>query len=52
MNKLVEFLKKHCIISVVLIGVAALLIMKFIMYLFKKIIVFIVIWYLNNLQIS
>lgn len=42
MNKLVEFLKKHCIISVVLIGVAALLIMKFIMYLFKKIIVFIV----------
>ena len=42
MNKLVEFLKKHCIISVVLIGVAALLIMKFIIYLFKKIIVFIV----------
>ena len=42
MNKLVEFLKKHCIISVVLIGVVALLIMKFIMYLFKKIIVFIV----------
>ena len=42
MNKLVEFLKKHCVISVALIGVVALLIVKFIMYLFKKIIVFVV----------
>lgn len=42
MNKLVEFLKKHCVISVVLIGVVALLIMKFIVYLFKKIIVLVV----------
>ena len=42
MNKLVEFLKKHCVISVALIGVVALLMMKFIMYLFKEIIVFVV----------
>ena len=40
MNKLVGFLKKHCVVSVALIGVLALLIMKFIIYLFKKIIAF------------
>ncbi len=42
MSKILEFLKKHCVISVALIGVVALLIMKFIIYLFKKIIVFVV----------
>lgn len=40
MKKLVEFLKKHCVVSVALIGVLVLLIIKFIIYLFKKVIVF------------
>lgn len=42
MNRLVGFLKKHCVVLVALIGVLALLIMKFIIYLFKKIIAFVV----------
>ena len=42
MNKLVEFLKKHCVVSVTLVGVFAFLIMRLIKYLFKRIIVFVV----------
>lgn len=42
MNKFAGFLKKHCVILVALIGVLALLIIKFIIYLFKKIIAFVV----------
>lgn len=42
MNKLVGFLKKHCVASVTLVGVFALLIMRLIIYLFKRIIVFVI----------
>lgn len=42
MNKLVGFLKKHCVVSVTLVGVFALLIMRLIIYLFKRIIVFVI----------
>ncbi len=41
MNKLVGFLKKHCVVSVALVGVSVLLIMKLIIYLFNKIMVFV-----------
>ena len=40
MNKLVGFLKKHCVVLVALVGVFGVLIMKLIVYLFKRIIVF------------
>lgn len=42
MNKLEGFLKKHCVASVTLVGVFALLIMILIIYLFKRIIVFVI----------
>ncbi len=42
MNKLVEFYKKHWGVSVLLVGMLALLIMKIIMYLFKKTIVLVI----------
>lgn len=42
MNKLVGFLKKHCVVSVTLVGVFALLIMRLIIYLFKRIMVFVI----------
>lgn len=41
MNKLVGLLKKHCVVSAALVGVFVLLIMKLIICLFKKIIVFV-----------
>ena len=58
MNKLVGFLKRHCVVSVVLVGVFVLLIMKLIIHLFKKIIVFVVgkanamIYYLASQQFA
>ena len=58
MNKLVGFLKRHCVASVALVGVFVLLIMKLIIHLFKKIIVFVVgkanamIYYLASQQFA
>lgn len=58
MNKLVAFLKRHCVVSVVLVGVFVLLIMKLIIHLFKKTIVFVVgkanamIYYLASQQFA
>ena len=42
MNKLEGFLNKHCVASVTLVVVFALLIMRLIIYLFKRIIVFVI----------
>lgn len=58
MNKLAGFLKRHCVASVALVGVFVLLIMKLIIHLFKKIIVFVVrkanamIYYLASQQFA
>lgn len=39
MNKMMKFFKKHCVISAILIGIGIMLIVRLIIYLFKRMIV-------------